>query len=682
MAVPSRDRSRRIRDSGVRVGTWIVLLTAAIDLLALVIEPWALLRRGAPPSAALASTLAAFGLAFLFSTGAALPIAAVYAVVRWIGRLPRGWSRLWPLPLLVLAWIVVADIAPHPFERLSPQVSHVAFLALFSAWLTTATLLARSSRPMRRAVAGTSLAVIALTISLLLPPTIHGEPRDLLWLCIVVSAAALLYPMRRRLAAQPAGQIGRVVAVLGVVSVAAYMAAPWISPNWRVYAKDSGRYAARLGRFCRAFLDADGDGYSALLGGQDCDDFDPRRNPGASESLSGRDANCNGVRRPASPTPAQRGLAPAVGDPDAPVGAIQRVVLISIDCLRSDVLSPEVTPNLLRLAARGVTLAKLYAGGSRTSMSLPLLLRGAWREPTSASILEADHVTTTAVFAYRHGSLGDAIFHGFGSLIRPAEIDRRFRASEVTARALDDLNETAATPHFAWVHYFDAHGPRSFAVIPADVPRFAPLAGEDDDSAKYLSELAYVDREVGRLVEGALATVPAERTVFIVTGDHGEAFGLHGVYEHGRSAFEEVIHVPGILVAPGIAAGRYEHVLSQRDIAATIVGSFARVAAHPEVETFGSSWWRLRAAPNAPLHTFVVTYSTSSHVSTWHDAPMVARTDDRAKLAVSYMEEGERFYHLDSQSAEWRDVGPANRSEVVRDRLELETYRDIDDPPP
>jgi arylsulfatase len=677
-----RDPSRWIRAFGVRVASWIVLIAAAIDLLAVVIEPWALLRRGAPITGAAAATLAAFGLAFLFSVGAALPIATAYALVRQVGRLPRGWAWLWPAPLVGLAWLVVADVSPHPFERLSPLLSQIAFLGLFSAWLISATLLARWPGGQRRAAAGTALVVTALTISFLLPPSIHGEPRDLLWLCTVVSAAALLYPMRRRLAELSPARSGRIVAILGVASLLSYGVAPWVSPSWRVYAKDSGRFAERLSRFCRAFLDADGDGYSAILGGQDCDDFDERRNPGAAESVDGRDANCNGVTRPASPTPAQHGLTPAFGDPDAPAGAVRRVVLISIDCLRSDVLSPEVTPNLVRLASRGLILTKLYAGGSRTVMSLPLLLRGAWHQTPSAQILEADHVTTTAIFGYRHGSLGDVVFHGFGSVVRPPAVDRRFRASEMTTMALDDLNETASVPHFAWVHYFDAHGPRSFAVLPPDVPRFPPLPREDPESAKYLSELAYVDREVGRLVDGALATVGMEQTVFVITGDHGEAFGRHGVFEHGRSEFEEIIHVPGILLAPGIAPGRYEHVLSHRDIAATIVGSFGRIAAHPEVETFGRSWWRLRAAPDAPLHSFVVTYSTSSHVSTWHDAPMLARTDDRTKLAVSYLEEGERFYHLDSPAGEWRDVDPDDPAEVAPDRRELETYRDIDDPPP
>jgi hypothetical protein len=669
-------------DSAARFATWIILVSSAIDLLGSVIEPWALLRHGAPVAAAVASTLATYGLAFVFSLVAAFPIAAVYALVRLIGRLPQPWSWCWPLPLVALAWVVVGDVLPHPFEGISPRLSQFVGLVLFSGWLTSATLLARWRRARGRALAGTMLAVLAVTISLRLPPTIHGEPRDLLWLCTVASAAALLYPSRRRLAGQPAKTVGAVFAMVGVASLLAYNAARYVAPSYRVYAKDYGRYSERLGRFCRLLLDADGDGYSAILGGQDCDDLDERRFPTSAESVGSHDANCNGVTPPASPTPEQRGLAPAVGDPDLAPGTIQRVVLISIDCFRSDVLSPKITPNLMRLAERGLVLTKTYAAGSRTVMSLPLMLRGAWHAPTVAEVLEAQRVTTTAIFGYRHGSLGDNVFGGFASVVRPAKTDRRFRAGEVTDMALDDLRRTAGLPHFAWVHYFDAHGPRSFAVIPADVPRFPPLPGEDAESATYLSELAYVDREVGRLVEGALATVPAEKTVFIVTGDHGEGFGLHNIYEHGRSVFEELIHVPGILMGPGIAPGRYDHVTSHRDVAATVVGAFGLVGSTPSAETFGRSWWRLRDAPTAPLHTFVTNYSTSSHVSTWHDAPMMARIDDRTKLGVAYLEEGERFYRLDSPDAEFRDRAPEARAEVARDRVELETYRDIDFPPP
>ncbi len=677
----STTRSEWVVVLAARLASWIVLLAISIDLPALVLEPWALLARGAPWKAAIATGLAAVGLSMLFSIAAAIPVAAVYALVRLIGRLPRPWSRAWPLPLVALAWTVVCDVSPHPFARVSPGLSRPFFLALFSTWLISATLLARWRDRRRRALMGAVLAAVALTAFRALPPTIHGEPRDLVWLCTVVSAAAVLYPLSRRLSTRPPRRVACTFGALAVASFAAHLAAWRLCSDYRVYAKDYGHYTARLERFCRALLDFDNDGYSALLGGGDCDDFDATRSPGAIESV-GRDANCNGVVRPASSTPAERGLTSPVGDPDLREGTIRRVVLISIDCLRADVVSERVTPNLVRLARRGIRFTKLYAAGSRTNVSLPLMLRGAWKSAPVAEILESRQITTSAIFG---GLVEDFVFDGFGSLAQPDPPDGRFPAAEVTDRALADLEQTADRPHLTWAHYYDAHAPLSPAELRPDLPRFPPLRGESAESSAYLTALANIDREVGRLVEGALATVPAEQTVLILTGDHGEGFGLHRVSEHGRSTFEEIIHVPGILVSPVVAPNgsrAYERVVSHRDVAATILGAFGLVAANPSVESFGRSWWRLRASPEASLHTFVTSYSTSSHVSGWHEAPMMARVDEWTKYAVAYREEGERLYHLEEATAEWRDLALDHAAEVARDRLELETYRDLDDPPP
>jgi arylsulfatase A-like enzyme len=272
---------------------------------------------------------------------------------------------------------------------------------------------------------------------------------------------------------------------------------------------------------------------------------------------------------------------------------------------------------------------------------------------------------------------------GFGVVKRPQESDRRFRAGEVTDLALEDLRDASrGRRHFLWVHYFDPHGPRSLRVLPPDVPRFPPLEHDDPDSAVYLSEVAFDDREIGRLLEGLDATGDPSKTAILLSGDHGEGFGVHGVYEHGASAFEEVLHVPGVFVAPGIRPGTYGHVASHRDVAATVLGAFGLVRKNPASEMFGRSWLRLRAAPEEPVHRFVITYSTSAHVGAWHEAPMVVRTGDDGKLAVGYREGVVRFYHPGSAEDERRDVSLAYPDQVARDRLELEGFRDIDLSPP
>ena len=676
--------SNAIRALAKSFASWVIVVALAIDALAIITEPTLLLSRHAPLQAAIATTLAALGVSTLFSSAAAIPIAAVHALVRLVGRFPRPFSFAWPLPLVGLAWLVVADLAPRPFVDLTVRAeAKLILFALLGCLLLLATGVTRFKKVWYRSACGALLAALMVGLSVALPPSIHREPRDIVWVCIVVSAVGLLYPLRRKLREMPNEHVTALLGGLCGYSLLFLVSANFVSPNWRVYARDDGLFAERLMRFCRTLADFDDDGYASIFGGGDCDPLNPARNPGVAEEVDGIDRNCNGFTRPAAPTPSQRGLTWAAGDADAVPGEIDRVVLITVDCFRNDALSPKVTPNLWRLADRGVRFDKLYAGGSRTTMSLPLLLRGSYAAPSVAGILGDAGISSTAVFAYRHSTLQGNAFDGFGQVTRPPATDKRYRASEVTDLALQDLRLPSNTQrHLLWVHYFDAHGPRTARVLPADLPDFSPLPNEDADSALYLSELAYDDREIGRLLEGMQEAGGLDKSLVMVTGDHGEGFGLHYEYEHGQSAYEEILHVPGIFVAPNVSRQVYEHVVSHRDIAATILGAFGLVSRNPSVEDFGRSWLRLRAAPRESLHEFVITYTASTHVQHWGDAPMVVRTDDHAKMAVSYREGIQRLYHLDAPSAEWLDVAPLYPEEVARDRRQLEVYRDLDRPPP
>ena len=209
------------------------------------------------------------------------------------------------------------------------------------------------------------------------------------------------------------------------------------------------------------------------------------------------------------------------------------------------------------------------------------------------------------------------------------------------------------------------------------------MIGEtEDESALYLSEVNFIDREVGRLVKWLEQNGGLEKTVLMVTNDHGEGFGRHSVFEHGVSAFESIIHAPGFIVAPKLTPGTFPHVTAHRDVAATVLGAFGLVSKYPEIESFGRSWLRLRSARENPLHEFVVSYETSSHFERWADAPMVSIVDDRGKLSVSYLHSVVRYYRLDADPGEEFELSFVRPAEAAQYRDKLELFRDIDTPPP
>ena len=101
------------------------------------------------------------------------------------------------------------------------------------------------------------------------------------------------------------------------------------------------------------------------------------------------------------------------------------------------------------------------------------------------------------------------------------------RAAEVVQTAGDwILSAKAGGPWFAWVHLFDPHAPYD---APADY-----RAGR----APYDAEVAYTDAMLGRLLDRLRAAGALDRTLIVVTADHGESLGDHGETTHGLFAYD------------------------------------------------------------------------------------------------------------------------------------------------
>src|SRR5690606_5849042 len=115
---------------------------------------------------------------------------------------------------------------------------------------------------------------------------------------------------------------------------------------------------------------------------------------------------------------------------------------------------------------------------------------------------------------------------------------------------------------FAWVHWVDPH---------AEYVRHQGYDFGPGERERYDSEIAFVDAQIGRVL-GALDESPArDRTVVIVTSDHGEAFGEHGMIRHGFEVWEELVRAPLILFIPDVPSRTITARRSIIDIAPTIL---------------------------------------------------------------------------------------------------------------
>ncbi len=133
-------------------------------------------------------------------------------------------------------------------------------------------------------------------------------------------------------------------------------------------------------------------------------------------------------------------------------------------------------------------------------------------------------------------------------------------AEEINEQVIAWLDREPNKPCFLFINYLDAHAPYherpKFKQILAGFaeternPHVQPSAADDLD--RYDQEIAYLDDRIGALFENLKIRNRFDNAIIIVTSDHGEAFGEHGQLGHGKTLYQEEIHVPLIVRAPGM----------------------------------------------------------------------------------------------------------------------------------
>jgi arylsulfatase A-like enzyme len=314
-----------------------------------------------------------------------------------------------------------------------------------------------------------------------------------------------------------------------------------------------------------------------------------------------------------------------------PQGA-PNVLLIVLDTVRAGNLGlygyeRATSPHLDQFAQRGVVFSHAFStspwtlpshGGMFTGR-LPHELGGGWMTPiggtyptvaealTSRGYATAGFIANTAYCAaefglargfthyedHRPSVVRSLLATSFGTAVSKAlSLPSRYRfwlknAEQVNAEFLRwaDARDTER-PFFAFLNYYDAHAP--YIAPPEYVRRFssAPVRGDiwskkldawkPDDirefKTAYDAAVSYLDDQVGRLFEAMTQRNLLGNTIVIITADHGEQFGEHGLLEHANSLYLPLLHVPLIVVAPNQvpAAGRVESFASLRDLPQTI----------------------------------------------------------------------------------------------------------------
>lgn len=281
------------------------------------------------------------------------------------------------------------------------------------------------------------------------------------------------------------------------------------------------------------------------------------------------------------------------------------VLLITIDALRADHLGvygyPRPTsPNIDRLAGQGVLFRRAASQWPLTSPSFAALMSSTYghtnglirntaqrmpdRPLMLAELLKAGGYSTWAAV----GNVNLARFfnfdQGFDTYRELWRADDEQKTERTTDVGLGLLKRASAEkPFFLWLHFFDPHArydpPQPFDRMFVGDRYFdgswrVPLyKGEETDLggisskvslgtedrvayyvAQYDAEIRYVDEQVGLLLKALADRGLADDTLVVLTADHGESLGDHNYFfEHGRFPYDDCVHVPLIVRAPGFA---------------------------------------------------------------------------------------------------------------------------------
>jgi len=299
-------------------------------------------------------------------------------------------------------------------------------------------------------------------------------------------------------------------------------------------------------------------------------------------------------------------------------------------------------------------------------------------------------------------SLGEKIFDSsMGRLVARAMGLEGFGFVQFTTAGERDANrifgefqrwraETSERPFFAFLNIYDAHStyvprarfvekfgepmppPRDFDAL----PELPPADVIEQGRIGYESEIADIDEQLGQFIEALRKDGTLDDTIVLLTSDHGEQFGEHGIIAHGNSLYTQVIQVPLVIVyPPRVPAGmRVAEPVTLRDLSATLLDL---VEAGPSIQAPGQSLARFwNGAPrdvnlDSPILSAVTTAPNSP---AWRPVGTMTSLVEGRYHYIRNGDTTEELYDILDDVEETRDLAadPAHADALSRLRQKLD----------
>jgi arylsulfatase len=273
------------------------------------------------------------------------------------------------------------------------------------------------------------------------------------------------------------------------------------------------------------------------------------------------------------------------------------VILVILDATRADALScygnpQRTTPTLDRIARRSVQFIESSSSASYTLSSTASLFSGLypsthqvldWKDrlgegfPVLGEALWEKGMLTTAIVANPCISGAYGMDRGFDHFVVVPQVrDGRMDSAAVNsclAELTPQLADPGVSSFFLYLHYLEPHMPydppepiRGLVTRRSSTPDLVPTVANIRDPehawglereqlsahyrALYHGNLTHVDFQLAKALARLGQEGLLDRTLLIITSDHGEAFLEHGRMLHGSTVYREEVYVPLLIRFP------------------------------------------------------------------------------------------------------------------------------------
>jgi hypothetical protein len=263
-------------------------------------------------------------------------------------------------------------------------------------------------------------------------------------------------------------------------------------------------------------------------------------------------------------------------------GREYNVLFIVVDALRADALPParpkdglpfsrvDDTPNLDRWIEGAYQFENVYSVATKTYLAMPAIFRSVEASDNNVTMGEplalrmqslGRNPVAVAIdyfFSPKHESVA-ALVEGFGDMV----FYEKAHTEQAVPATIDMLRGVKDERFFLWLHMYNVHDPGFDGTL---------LSSADCSRVDcYRRSMRWLDDEFAKLMAALDELGLRENTIVVLTADHGEGLGDHGLILHGPNVFEEDVRVPLMIAVPGHTGTVIDEPVGTIDIAPTLV---------------------------------------------------------------------------------------------------------------